>query len=103
MKEFKTKEQKAKFYNSWSWRKLRRAALERDNYECVWCKEDGLVTTQDRATLEVDHIKEIETHPELANELDNLRTLCKYHHNVRHDRFDGKETKEKKWDDERWD
>lgn len=79
----------------------REEILKRDNYECVWCKKEGKVTTQERSTLEVDHIKELETHPELALEDDNLRTLCKYHHNVRHNRFDGKQ-KEKEWDDERW-
>lgn len=99
MAEYKSYEQKRKFYTSSPWIKLRQRALERDNYECVWCKREGKVTTKDDATLEVDHIKEIETHPQLALVLDNTRTLCKYHHNVRHDRF---QKKENKWDDEKW-
>ncbi|MEH7392580.1 HNH endonuclease signature motif containing protein [Bacillus sp. JJ1474] len=101
--QYKTKEQKKKFYNSTQWLRLRQLVLQRDNYECVWCKREGKVTTQDRATLEIDHIKELETHPKLALEIINMRTLCKYHHNVRHDRFDGKVTREGKWNDERWD
>ena len=105
MTEYRTKEQKREFYDSKAWRGkdgLREQALRRDGWECVWCKEEGKVTTKDRATLEVDHIHEIETHPEKAWDLDSLRTLCKYHHNVRHQRFDGRETKEKKWKDEKW-
>ncbi len=47
--------------------------------------------------LEVDHIKELETNPELALDPDNLRTLCKDCHNKRHDRMNyGRATKEKK-------
>lgn len=110
MKEYKTLEQKRKFYRSKVWvgkEGLREQALKRDNYECQWCKRDGKVTVEDvedeeSAPLEIDHIKEIEFYPELADDLDNLRTLCKYHHNVRHNRFDGKATKEIIWDDEKW-
>lgn len=78
------------FYTSTAWIKLRRQALERDHYECVWCKEKGKVTTRDDDVLEVDHIKELEYYPELALKLDNLRTLCKSCHNVRHGRFGGR-------------
>ncbi|EPI26147.1 hypothetical protein D352_00121 [Enterococcus faecium LA4B-2] len=53
--------------------------------------------------LEVDHIKEFEFFPELALELENLRTLCKDCHNKRHGRFNyRKSKKKKKWDDEWW-
>lgn len=96
---YKTKESKRQFYNSTAWKKLRLKALERDNSECIWCAQEGRVTTQYDAVLEVDHIKEIEYYPELALELDNLRTLCNTCHNRRHNRFDGRE---KKWDDEMW-
>lgn len=99
MQQYKTKQEQIAFYKSYKWQKLRLKALERDNYECIWCAEEGRVTTQHDAVLEVDHIKEIEYHPELALDLDNLRTLCKPCHNKRHNRFDGKE---KKWDDEMW-
>jgi 5-methylcytosine-specific restriction protein A len=102
LNEYKTIEQKRKFYDSSDWRRLRKQVLERDNFECVWCKKEGKVTVRDGAILEVDHIKELETHPDLALDIENMRTLCKHHHNVRHNRFDGKETKEKKWNDERW-
>lgn len=77
MIEVTTKEDRAKFYSSSQWKKLRLQVLERDHYECQWCKEQGKVTTINDAILEVDHIKELEYHPELATDIDNLRTLCK--------------------------
>lgn len=104
MPEYKTKEQKKKFYNSREWVKLRQQALRRDNYECQECKRLGLVKLNDEdkhKTLDVDHIKEIYTHPELALELDNLRTLCIKHHNDKHGRYF--KAKPNPWAaDERW-
>ncbi len=81
------------FYNTRSWQRLRKQALERDHHECVWCRAEGLVTTTD---LEVDHIREVKEYPELAYDISNLRTLCKRHLNERHHRFSGS----KKFDDE---
>lgn len=82
-----TKEDRANFYGSSAWRKLRLQALERDNFECQWCKAEGKVTDWSSAVLEVDHIQELEFHPELALEINNLRTLCKDCHNKRHGRM----------------
>ena len=99
---------RAKFYNSVEWRHLRQEILERDHWECQWCKEAGRVTTRD-SVLEVDHIKTLEEHPELAMDKDNMRTLCKDCHNKRHGRmnYDTSHTVKKKhnrWEsDERWD
>ncbi len=50
------------------WKVLRQRALERDDWQCVECHT--------RMRLEVDHIKPVRTHPELAFSLDNLQTLC---------------------------
>lgn len=102
MVEYKTKTQQKQFYNSSAWQRVRQQVLKRDNNECVMCKVEGKVTTREHAVLEIDHIEELEQHPELALDINNLRTLCSHHHNVRHNRFDGKETKEKQWDDEKW-
>lgn len=104
MTEYTTREQKTTFYKSNSWRGkngLRQQALVRDKYECVKCREKGQVTTKDHATLEVDHILEIETHPDKATDLDNLQTLCRHHHNQKHNRFMGTK-REDEWQDERW-
>ena len=103
---FKLKSERRRFYKSRQWRGVngvRNQVVKRDNNECVWCKRDGLVTTKEMGKLEVDHIKELEhcTYEE-AIDLDLLRTLCTYHHNVRHNRFDGKKKTENKWDDEWW-
>lgn len=100
-----TKETRAAFYNSGEWKSKRQEILERDHYECQWCKREGKVTTADHSTLEVDHIQEFEECPELALDDSNLRTLCKSCHNKRHKR-NFKYTYNKKaarWDDECWD
>lgn len=91
------------FYLTSEWRQKRIEILERDHYECVWCKAEGKLTTQYDAILEIDHIKELETHPELAWDNDNLQTLCRSCHNKKHHRFEFKESNRKrKWDDEWW-
>ncbi|MBM0064771.1 HNH endonuclease [Alkalicoccobacillus gibsonii] len=127
--EYKTRQQKQKFYKSSAWRGnksrkgVRQLALERDNYECQECKRNGLVHVDSKKIegerksieLNVHHLKEIYTHPELALELDNTETLCLDCHNIIHDRTMDKlrkikeerenkpKTKKKVWDDERWD
>jgi len=96
-------EERRKFYNSTAWRHKRQEVLERDNYECQWCKEKGRVTTQADAVLEVDHIYELKDYPKLALRDDNLRTLCRRCHNERHDRlFIHTKRKSDKWQDENW-
>lgn len=105
---YKSKEQKKVFYGSGEWIELRLVALERDNDECQQCKREGLVTIDSvkvpgekkRIVLNVHHIKEVEDHPEFALELDNLETLCVYHHNLVHDK--GFKLQEPKWNDEKW-
>ena len=111
-KEYKTKEQKLKFYNSSAWANkktgIRAQALKRDNYECQQCKREGRVHVDsikvegERKSIElnVHHIKEIEDYPELALTLDNTMTLCLYHHNLIHEK--GFMRKEIKWNDEAW-
>ena len=106
MAEYKTKEQKRAFYKSKDWELLRQEALIRDNYECQECKRQGRVYTDyhdpdKHKRLDVDHIKEIYTHPDLALELDNLETLCIKCHNKKHNRVF--KHKPNKWaNDERW-
>ncbi len=50
------------------WPALRVATLRRDGFRCVSCGARG--------RLEVDHIKPVRMHPELAFELTNLQALC---------------------------
>jgi 5-methylcytosine-specific restriction protein A len=57
------------------WKVVRLAAKRRDGFKCVKCKAVG--------RLEVDHIKRVKDHPELAFELSNLQTLCKPCHSAK--------------------
>lgn len=108
MPEYKTYEQKRKFYLSKAWKDIRMVALERDNYECQDCKEQGKVTVDSikeagkpkEIKLNVDHIYPIEHYPKLALTLDNLQTLCIYHHNVKEGRIFKR--KKNKWEDDEW-
>lgn len=108
MPEYKTYEQKKRFYRSKLWLSLRQAALERDNHECQHCKKEGKVTVDSIKTpgerkeikLNVDHKYPIEKYPKLALTLDNLQTLCVYHHNVKEGRVF--EKKKNKWEDDEW-
>lgn len=98
-----TKKARRIFYTSDDWRMMRAYILERDNYECQWCRRDGKVTSKADSVLEVDHIKELKDYPELALDETNLRTLCKDCHNKRHERFNYREKKKNiKWNDEFW-
>ena len=86
MIDVSTPKARHRFYGRSAWQTVRKQVLKRDNYECVWCKKKGRVTTAKTAKLEVDHIKELEYYPELALDPSNLRTLCHDCHNIRHDR-----------------
>ena len=72
MIEVSTREERNQFYNSSEWRTIRRQALKRDHYECVWCRDEGKVTT---TNLEVDHIKELEFYQSSRLISITLRTL----------------------------
>ncbi|MGM0807545.1 MAG: HNH endonuclease signature motif containing protein [Bacillota bacterium] len=102
--QYNTKEQKHKFYNSKAWRSFRQRILAEQNFECQECKRLGFITINNpnkHKTLDVDHIKELSTHPELAFEPTNMRVLCVRHHNEKHGRvFEGKPNP---WsEDEKW-
>ncbi|GEP80690.1 hypothetical protein SCA05_24830 [Staphylococcus carnosus] len=95
-----------RFYKSKEWRRLRELVLIRDNYECQHCKEKGIVKTinpDKHKSLDVDHIKELDSHPELALDMDNLVTLCISCHNKKHNRYqNGFPTKKNKWSSDEW-
>lgn len=111
LSEYKTEQQKRKFYDSGDWKKMREDVKRRDNFECQECKRQGRVTIdtneysesakRKKIMLVVHHIKELEHHPELALEIGNLETVCVDCHNKEH----GRDFKRKinKWEhDERW-
>lgn len=72
-----------RFYNSTAWKKKRQEILERDNHECVMCREVGKFSNQ---CLQIHHIKELEDYPSLALDNENLITICNRHHNLVHDK-----------------
>jgi 5-methylcytosine-specific restriction enzyme A len=110
MNFYKTRQQKRKFYDSEEWKLIREEVKKRDNYECQECKRNGYVTIdtneysekakRKKIQLVVHHIKELEDHPELALDMDNLETLCVNCHNRIHGRVF--EPAKPKWDDEKW-
>lgn len=50
------------------WDVVRFEAKRRDGFKCVDCGKRG--------RLEVHHVKPVRTHPQLAFELSNVKTLC---------------------------
>lgn len=89
-----TREERRNFYNSMIWKNKRSEILERDNYECMRCKELGRLSIAQTSVLEVHHIRHLEDYRELALNNNNLTTLCRSCHNHCHDRF--KNTQKKK-------
>lgn len=111
MKEYRTEEQKRKFYDSVEWKALREERKRRDNYECQSCKRNGMVkidtneysesAKRKKIALVVHHIQELEDHPDKALDIDNLETTCVECHNQIHGREFA--PKVNKWAaDERW-
>jgi len=54
-----------KFYESKEWRRLRKAVLRDDKYECLHCKAKGYYTRANTC----HHINYLKLHPELALEM----------------------------------
>jgi len=59
------------------WARRRQAVFERDGHRCVIIKANGK-RCWDRDKLECDHIGDREDHS-----LENLRTICQWHHGKR--------------------
>lgn len=74
-KPFERRVDNSRFYNSWSWRKLRKRFLDK-NPLCVECSKGDVVVV---ATV-ADHVVPITLGGAKLDE-DNLQALCKHHHN----------------------
>lgn len=59
------------------WEILRNKVLERDNYTC--CKQDARCN----GPLQIHHIRPLSKGG--TNNINNLITLCKYHHSLKHE------------------
>jgi 5-methylcytosine-specific restriction endonuclease McrA len=69
------------YYQTAEWKALRLATLRRDSFQCV------IVGCDARASV-VDHIKQRDAGG--ADALQNLRSLCHRHHNMRPRLFQGR-------------
>ncbi|MCC2385425.1 alpha/beta hydrolase [Bacillus thuringiensis serovar pirenaica] len=103
--EYKTKQQKRKFYDSGDGNSIREQVKKRDNYEYQECKRNGRIrfdtneysesAQRKKIQLVVHHIKE------LALDIDNFETICVDRHNKEHGRIFKK--KINKWEHyEKW-
>lgn len=74
------------FYKSARWRKVRAARLQMDNGKCCDCMEQFLNHggAHPRDAVMVHHVIPREIRPDLALDIDNLRSLCDACHNKRH-------------------
>lgn len=68
------------FYSTYAWRQLRKRALIRDGYCCVFCG----INVQGFGLSRVDHIVAVRKAPHLRLDLGNVRTLCIRCDNQRH-------------------
>lgn len=74
------------FYHTAAWKRARAAALARDHGMCCDCMDRfraGYGIRPHRADM-VHHIIPLEERPDLALNLDNLRSLCNKCHNENH-------------------
>lgn len=103
--------QKNNFYklSCYGWEELRERRLRRDNYECMMCNgrwNDGKhkpLKIQLKKAQAVHHIKSLEGHPELAQDIDNLISLCNTCHNIVEGRYKvWKHKKKKPISEEMW-
>ena len=84
------------FYATPAWRKLRKERLELDHYMCAECMrlyEAGLLRRPRRASV-VHHIQHLADRPDLALDLNNLESLCSWHHNQEHPEKGGRSAAE---------
>lgn len=94
---------KKKFYDDSYWINLSNKILQRDGNECQECKKEGKLTIkQHNKKLDVHHIKELETNPELAYIESNLETVCVHHHNILDNKVFNNKQKQKFINEERW-
>ena len=85
-----TNDETKSFYESRSWRKLRKEVLMSDKYECQVCKSKGFYTR----SVVCHHVNYLKLHPELAlekfytdddgNVKRQLISLCHMHHELIH-------------------
>ena len=83
----KTRTAQVQLRNSGRWQRTRRAVKERDIHLCRVCLtgRHNTLRVYNPQELEVHHIVPLSVDISLAHEIDNLVTLCRYHHKLAHD------------------
>lgn len=71
------------FYASDAWKKIRLQRIKLDGWRCTECGCACGGKKRGQPSPHVDHIKTRRQHPELALDINNLRTLCESCHNRR--------------------
>ena len=74
------------FYHSAAWKRVRALAMQRDHGMCLDCLDRlraGYGIRPNRAQM-VHHILPLSERPDLALDLNNLRSLCNECHNRQH-------------------
>lgn|SRR5574343_418649 len=66
-----SRDQKAKFYDSWEWKKIRYEVLNKYGAKCMMCG-----ATKETTKICVDHIKPISLYWDLRLDFNNLQVLC---------------------------
>lgn len=93
-----TEKERNVFYASRRWQRKRMEILKRDHFECQECRrrieqaaaEDILLSPCDRKirrAVHVHHIKDLEHHPELRLDSENLISVCHECHDRIHGRL----------------
>lgn len=78
------------FYSTAAWKRLRAVVLERDRWQCVWCRRERRYIRDGAGRLIVPpativhHIVPLQTDRTLALEDSNLVSLCDYCHDKAH-------------------
>ena len=83
---------------SWQYKQMKKSVIERDEFECIDCGKLCLDNVQ------FHHKKEVFRHPELTFNVDNIVSICKACHKIRHDIADErawKRVQKKRYEDER--
>lgn len=73
------------FYHTAAWKAARLERLRRDNWKCTVCMAAFMAGgTRPRDATMVHHVIPIKERPDLALDIDNLRSLCDICHNREH-------------------
>ena len=76
---YESDSERTKFYKSTAWKKFRKRILKRDEYSCVECAKEGIITV----ATDVHHLKSTKTEEGWKRRLDEdgVVSVCRSCHN----------------------